>query len=434
VAKNIVVVGGGLSGTAVAIRLLRGLDGPANLVVYEPSGELGRGIAYGTECKRHLLNVRAGGMSLFPEEPEDFTNWLQTRATDLASPLGKQFVPRMMFRGYVQDRLREAVANKHAGVEFHVIPKQLEKLSQNVFPDELILALGNQRPRLPHPLISSERVLSDPWKASALAELAPNGTVLIIGAGLTMIDVVLQLREKGFIGKIIAMSRRGLLPHVHSEAAPNPQDLPPHSSALGLLRHVSRNSRNVDVNGDWRSVVDGLRPHNQTLWSNMALHEKRRFMRHLQTYWDVHRHRIAPAISDAIQSELSAGTLELIAGHVVRATELPESVELEIRTRAGELRTIKAQAVVNCTGPSGDWKGNENPLIEQLVDMGVATYDELGMGLAVDDQCQVRGNSDRIRTFALGPVTKGTFWESTAVPEIRVQARLIADKVLAGQQ
>ena len=71
---RIAIIGGGFSGTALAVQLLRRSGGPVTLI--ERSGAWGPGLAYGTRCDRHLLNVRAERMSLFPDDPDHFTRWL----------------------------------------------------------------------------------------------------------------------------------------------------------------------------------------------------------------------------------------------------------------------------------------------------------------------------------------------------------------------
>lgn len=442
--KEIVVVGGGLSGTAVAVRLLQALSESARITVFEPADELGRGIAYGTECNRHLLNVRAAGMSLFPEKPTDFATWLSAKKLPLEAPIEKQFAPRMVYREYVQDRLREAREQRAESVEFEHRQAQAVALEDGqivasdgskVKATHLVLALGNLKPRLPGllgRLSDSPRVFADPWGPHVLSNVPEHGTVLVIGTGLTMIDVVLQLRQGGFKGKIFAVSRRGQLPQVHEDVPPLEQPKPNPESALDLLRTLIHECRSADASGkNWRSIIDGLRPYNQQTWAAMPLHEKHRFMRHLQTYWDIHRHRIAPAISQVIQSEIAAGTLVVLGGRIESAIESMQGVEVKVRLRTGKNRVILADQVINCTGPAADWRGSQVPLVESLIEQEIAEYDVLGMGLTIDESCVCKGTSSTPQTYAIGPLTKGTFWETTAAPEIRVQAKKIAESINA---
>lgn len=433
--REIVIVGGGLSGTTVAIRLLRALQTPARITVFDPSGQLGRGVAYGTECGKHLLNVRAIGMSLFPENPEDFVQWLSERDHGLPDPVAKQFAPRMVYREYVQQRVAEAAIARASSVDFEVVPHAAQVLGSHGEIDgipatDIVLALGNLPPAVPGPfraIADSHRIITDPWHPGALDDLPAQGSILIIGAGLTMIDVVIKLREDGFTGPIVALSRRGLMPHAHEDVAPTPQEKPESQDALDLLRTIRRRA----AEADWRSVIDGLRPHNQSLWQGLPVAEKKRFAAHLQTFWDIHRHRIAPSIAQVIANEIDAGTLQVIGGRVRSVRECLPGVEVTVALRSGKEKMLLADRIINCTGPSGNWKGARHPLLAQLVEGGLARWDELGMGIAVDANCRCVATLKTPATYAIGPITKGTFWESTAAPEIRVQAANIARQIAA---
>src|SRR5262249_30293519 len=86
----------------------------------------------------------------------------------------------------------------------------------------------------------------------------------------------------------------------------------------------------------------------------------------------------------------------------------------------------------NCTGPGGDPTRSKMPLISELLASGLARPDRLRLGLDVDGLGRLIGRNDVAaeRLFALGPPTRGVFWEATAVPDIRQQAESIAMSVL----
>jgi uncharacterized NAD(P)/FAD-binding protein YdhS len=198
---------------------------------------------------------------------------------------------------------------------------------------------------------------------------------------------------------------------------------PPLNALLHTARHRARE-------GDWRAVIDGMRPHLQTWWQAMTLIEKRRFLRHLRPWWDIHRHRMAPEVADRLVSAMSSGRLDVIAGQMVNFRQDEEAVEICYRRRGGRTtERLAVEAVVNCSGPSSDYSRIVQPLIRQLLDDGMGRPDSLRLGLEVDDNLRLIDRHGRVqpRLFALGPVTRGRFWECTAVPEIRKQAKWLAD-------
>jgi len=70
------------------------------------------------------------------------------------------------------------------------------------------------------------------------------------------------------------------------------------------------------LGGDWRTVVDGLRPHTADLWAALPEAERARLARHALRYWDVHRHRMAPEIAARITALQQRGRLVIAAGKV----------------------------------------------------------------------------------------------------------------------
>jgi uncharacterized NAD(P)/FAD-binding protein YdhS len=161
------------------------------------------------------------------------------------------------------------------------------------------------------------------------------------------------------------------------------------------------------------------------LWKGLSEPERRRFLRHLRPWWDVHRHRIAPPVADRIDRMRESGRLEIEAARIV-------SVEGEWVTLArrggGEIRR-RFDAVVNCTGPEGDIGRIADPLIRSLLASGRAKADSLGLGFEVDDDSRLVGSAPSPVLYALGPLTKGMFWEIVAVPDIRGQAARVAEAV-----
>jgi uncharacterized NAD(P)/FAD-binding protein YdhS len=256
-----------------------------------------------------------------------------------------------------------------------------------------------------------------------VAELAATGgAALIVGTGLTMVDLVLSLNAAGHRGRIVALSRRGLIPRAHADFNPAPVDQGELPRGLrAMFRWLRRRSAEVG----WRAAIDSLRPHSHALWQAMAHDEQHRFLRHGRPWWDVHRHRIAPEVAGIVAAMVAANQLEVVAGRILSARETSEAVEVEYRRRgAAQSRTESFAFAFNCTGPLHSITRSKDPLLRSLLGAGEARPDHLGIGLEVSDDC--RGGPG---LWALGPLTKGRYWEIIAVPDIRDQAAAVAEDI-----
>jgi uncharacterized NAD(P)/FAD-binding protein YdhS len=420
------VIGGGLSGALQAIHLLRA--GAAHVTLIERSHRPGRGVAYSTVRPEHLLNVPARRMSAFPDDADHFVRWFATRGGT-----AEDFAPRMLYGDYVEEQL----ADTGEGVEIlrgeaiDVLGGEvLLRDGRRIAAAAVVLAPGNLPPaplRGIDPGQLGARWVGDPW-ASALAEgLGDGDTVLLLGTGLTAVDAALTLDAAGFRGRIIALSRRGLAPRAHAAREPMtaPQEALP-ARSVALLRRLRARAREVG----WRSAVHELRTVTQTIWAAASSGERRRFLRHLRPWWDVHRHRIAPAVAARIEAMEREGRLRFAAGRILTATSAG-TVRWQPRGSEG-VEEIEAARIVNCTGPELDIVRAGEPLLEALLASGRIRPDPLRIGIDVDQECRTIGAdgapSDSL--YAIGPVTRGRFWESVAVPDIRVQAQAVALRIV----
>jgi uncharacterized NAD(P)/FAD-binding protein YdhS len=296
------------------------------------------------------------------------------------------------------------------------------------------LASGNLQPE-EHP---DPRICHHPWGEKAAAPLSGDLPVLIVGTGLTMVDLAISIRRGGFTGPLFAMSRGGLLPTRHEPAFPwrAPQLTPAELSSLPLLmKRLRHEVRLAAANGaDWRSVVDSLRPETARIWAGMPARERERFLRHARRYWDVHRHRMAPPNADAIDAMLSEESLQIVAGRIERLVPQSGGVAVHCRLRGvAEEQTLLAQRVIMAHGliPIA---ATRDPLVSSLVSSGLARLDANALGLDVTESLQLRrldGTPDP-RLWALGPIVRGVFWECVAVPDIKNQAAHLAASVAAG--
>ncbi len=440
---DVAIVGGGFSGTLVAVHLLRAARPGTRLALIERAPRIGRGVAYGTSDPWHLLNVPARGMSAFPDDPGHFVRWLRER--EPAADIESAFVPRRTFSLYLATLLEDAEAARAAGVEFVRIHED-EVLAARITETgvvlacrsgaelparRVVLAVGNLppgNPTLDDPAFcDSPRFVADPWSADALANLDADAPILLIGTGLTMVDTVVSLRMTGHRGPVHALSRHGLLPHEHDlSVGPRPlSDFDGGPSARALTRNARAVIRRATAEGhDWRAAVDGFRPHVQRLWQGLSVVEKDRFMRHVRPYWEVHRHRVAPEVKRHVDAMLAEGQLTVRAARILRFSETPNGVEVRLKPR-GDAATyaIEVERVINCTGPKFNLA--RHPLLADLVRQGLTRSDPLALGVDVDAEgrCLDRDGNVSDLFSAIGPLRKGMLWESTAVPEIRVQAR-----------
>ncbi|WP_166038065.1 FAD/NAD(P)-binding protein [Sphingosinicella sp. YJ22] len=436
--RHVAIIGGGFSGAMQAVQLLR--RGVGRVTLIERAGAPGRGLAYGAAHPTHLLNVRAGGMSAYPDDPGHFARWLEARGDGDAAA----FAPRLVYAEYVREQLREAMAAAPGRLDLvEDDATGVDTASRGVAvtlangagieADAAVLAIGNSPPKPPRMLaeadLPAERFFADPWLPGAADGLARDDSVLVIGTGLTMVDLVLLLEQRGFEGPILAVSRRGLLPRAHAAGPPpQPRSAVPTGAASRLLREVREQG---EANG-WRQAVDALRPVTQRLWQSTTPDARGRFLRHLRPWWDVHRHRIAPEIHARLQAMADKGQLRVAAGKLVGAESRRDGVEVEWRPRgANGTDRINVARIINCTGPEADLRGTADPLLRTLLERGTIRPDPLGIGVDVDGESRVIAADGRPRDnlFAVGPITRGSFWEIVAVPDIRSQVAGVAARL-----
>ena len=446
------IIGGGFSGAILAAQLLRKSDANFSVALIERSARLGRGVAYGTPCVEHLLNVRAGNMSAYPDAPEHFLKW--ARLNHDAAMSANDYLPRSVYGQYVGSTLRQEIERSYGRFE-HVqgeavsVAREGEKAEvhlrngRTLFADKVVIALGNLPPgdpRLPGRTPHSQRYISNPWACSALGDVEKDNSILLVGSGLTSVDVAITLRSRGFRGIIHILSRHGWLPQTHKAVTPWPSfwEKQSPSSVRGLLRLIRTQVEAAEKSGSgWRAVIDSLRPFTQEIWQSLSLQERRRFLRHLRTRWDVHRHRLAPEIGARLSSQIQSGQIKTHAGRITEYSEDVDGVDVKYRDRqTGELRCLRADRVVNCTGPESDCRKVDNSLLANLMRQQMIRPDPLSLGLDVSRDAAII-DADGVASdflYAIGPVRKGSIWESVAVPELRVQASELSKILLAGRE
>ena len=440
-APRLAILGGGLTGAALAIHAIRAATGPLVLDIVEPDDRLGRGAAYGTLDPVHRINVPSHRMSLLPEAPDHFTLWLEERgilpdaaATDAR---GDHYVSRAAFGAYaaatldrsvadapsvrLRHRRARAVAVGRAGRGWRVALDDGHALEA----DGVALCTGHASPAPPCPVSAAARAhpgfVSDPWRPEALAPIGRTASVLVVGTGLSMLDVVASLDRIGHRGSLMAVSRRGLLARPQG-AFPDGFDpfaeAPPPRTARDLLGLLRRGLRERPPGVGWQEVTDGFRFRLRAFWAALPPDEQRRVVRRLLPFWEVHRFRAAPQPFELAARWRQEGRLGILRAALVALDADASGLVATLARPGAGVERRSFDAVVLCTGP-----GNAlhcDPLVRGLLADGLARPDGIGFGLAVDAESRLVAPDGSVADglWAFGPLTRGSFGEMTGQPDI----------------
>ena len=415
----IAVVGGGASGALAALHLARTRSTRSRVLVIEPGAELGRGVAYRDSGSDHLLNVRTGALSAFEEDPGHFTRWCQSNKDGATDPLA--FVPRAWFGAYLASMVRSVEHVPAAVVD--VAPRlgrATIELSNGarMGVDRVVLAPGASPPvwptRFGH---GGPRWVPDPWAPDALRGLPGDQPVLLLGTGLTAVDIALDLQRSGH-ERVVATSRHGMLPMAHPEVPLAAVSLPPppEPTARALVAWARASASEV---GDWRSVIDALRGQTDQLWGALPPAERGRLLRHVRRHFEVVRHRMAPAVHTRIEVMREQGRLVVRPGTITGYDVVHGGFDVTISGRRERVGSI-----VNCTGPPPDVRRTHDPLIRTLLARGVVEPGPLQLGLRTCSDGSVPGSDGAL--WVVGSLRRGQCWETTAIPDIRAQTLALA--------
>ena len=443
-----IIIGGGASGVLLACHLLRGPTDDLDVTLIEKRPDVGRGIAYHTANPDHLLNVRAANMSAFPDQPDHFWRWLCARRDDGGltwQPCDDPFcfVPRRIYGDYIASLLAPLRSGAERLGGLRIIRGECISIDQGGYGVAITLADGSCHHGDFAVLATGHETAAcftgcyvDPWTPPADAGVAEDARILILGTGLTMADYVLSLILGGHKGPIVALSRRGLLPRAHRSVQSLPIDqanVPFGAEMTELIRWLRKLiNDHMQQGGDWRSVVDGIRPFGQQIWQRLSISARRRFLEHARAWWDVHRHRMAPEVERRINAAIASGVLTVMAGKLC-AIESGEAGALIRYRRRGEnhIETMQVDKIVDCRGIGATPLKLVNPALCSLIEHGLARLDPLGIGIDVTLDCAIIDQlgiaSERL--FAVGPLTRAAFWEIVAVPDIRNQCLALATRL-----
>ncbi len=461
---RITIIGGGFSGAVTAVQLVRKATGPLVIDIIEPREMLGGGVAYSAADPAHRINVPASRMTVFPEDPCQFDRWMRMCATLARDPAalwsdGSAFPQRGVFGRYVAGLVADAAREKpdvtirhereaavHIAADAGGFTVRLQT-GKALRADLVILAVSHPPPAVPRALLGIQaqgapegaRVIANPWQAGALDAIPAEASVMVVGTGLTMADVVATLDRRGHRGPILAVSRRGLLSRGHAFGAIAKRNWfetsPLCHTALALCRAVRAQVRAAAAEGDpWQAVFDDVRGNARRLWAALDVTERRRLVRHLRPYWDVHRFRVSPQAETAIAGLRERGQFQSMAASLLGAAWDGERVQVRLRPRRShEEVSIDVDAVVVTTGPAHDAVIAANPALASLAAAGLVRADPAGLGLDVDPINRAIGAGGVVRRDLLvaGPLARGQVGELMGLPQVSEHAATVAETALS---
>lgn len=456
--QHIAVIGGGFSGTMAAVNLARLASAPLRVTLLNHGAPTGRGIAYGTRRAEHLLNVAARNMSALPDHPNHFLDWLRTRTEYADVPeteLREAFLPRRLYGDYLRSLAQHYIrpVAPRCGAELAQLNAEVLAVEPagagarlrlasgaTLDADKVVLATGNEPPAdLPgqNTVATHAAWCANPW-LDWESRLPAAGDIVLLGTGLTTVDAIVTLLALNWRGTIHAVSRHGLLPESHFKGVDDPHFPPPDVDLTtlglaGLVRLLEENCARLRAAGlNPAMVVDKLRPHTQRIWGAFTDAERREFVAQHAARWNVLRHRIAPPIHRQVADALASGRLKVTRAAVTGVKPLGALLGVELRRPDGTTAVMEAALALNCTGPHTRFSATRSPLLQQLLRDGLAQPDTMDMGLRVGPDFAVVSRDGRRPSclYAIGPLLRGTLWESIAVPELRGQALRVAQTLL----
>jgi uncharacterized NAD(P)/FAD-binding protein YdhS len=448
-AFDVVVVGGGASGTLVLIQLLRSAGPPLRIAVVEPRPRLGEGIAYSTPCPEHVLNVIASRMTAIDGEPDHFVDFLARDAANAGIDrvtLGERFARRMDYARYLRSTLEQApgyggvrwLADEAMDIERGHDSWRVGLASgRRVDAAAVVLAIGNEPRALPVPpdaMQAAGRVL-DAWDYAPVRAIARDDAVCIVGSGLSMVDAMASLAATEHAGPVTVVSRHGLVPLPHDRPG-SQHGVAADLVELGMrqrLRVLRARAREAMAEGHpWQWTMDALRHHSETLWRHASTTERARFLRHLARYWDIHRHRIAPESAVMLASAAASDRLHVRAGRVLAIDDAGAAARVRFLPRGGGAEAVLEVAhVINATGIETAFRRSRRPLLPAMQARGLVVPGPMGLGIATgaDGAVLDASGAPLPGVMTMGASRIGDLWESIAIPELRVQARRIAERL-----
>jgi len=454
---RIAIIGGGFCGILTAIHLLQDQEQHLHIHIFNIGKPIACGVAYHPHTPGLLLNVPNGNMSAFPDKPRHFLQWLMAKDSvpeTEAEKLAAGFSPRSVYGAYLGQLWRDELDKQGYNKRIWVYNDQVTNIIEDgrrvlvctgrypqVIADIAILATGNDQPAFPagfHPALKTDpRYFGDPWNAGAVENPDAAGDVLVVGNGLTMVDTVLGLTANNCDSVIHSVSPHGYRLKPWKDAREPycaETDILDNTSHLGeLVSIINKHRKLADKYGQSiYPVIDSLRPKIQSLWLSFSMEEKQRFLKMLSAFWDRVRHRLPTAMHQLIEEMRTDRKVVTHKGRVSSAVPADGGIEVVIAGDDGDT-SLCVQRIINCTGPETNILRSGNELLQTLAKNGVICPGPFNLGINTDpDGCVIDAEGRRKpNLFVAGGNLKGILWESTAVPELRHQAKKIALYILS---
>jgi uncharacterized NAD(P)/FAD-binding protein YdhS len=458
--KHIAVIGGGYTGASVAIQLSQQAREAHTILVVEPRKAVGAGLAYSTTDPDHRLNAPDMVHFVTPDDQKQLSRWYEEQGgaafdAEAETDDGALFVRRGDFGRFLSEQFSaHQTANPSNSTIHHIRDRALDIVKQgssfhvslesgeSLDADIVVVGTSNEKPSIPTPFASTvadhPAFIADPANLAAVEAIPNDAPLLFIGTGLTAADLIVTRLRLGHRGPVTALSRRGLQPTRRATSVSTFSGAfwdrfvretsifvakhGRHHRLRDVMKALRADIRDAEARGEpWQAAFDDLRDSVWQVWPALPVAEKRRFMRHLRVWYDVHRFRLPPQIEAKLDIAVGRGQLRYKAASILSATANGSDITVEYRDRfSNAVHTKNFGAVINCTGPEPRPDRTENPFMQALISRGLARVHPVGTGFDVDGTCAVidaGGERDpRLRMF--GPLTIGQFGDPQGAPFI----------------
>ncbi len=422
--RKIGIIGGGASGVLAALHCWKKFQKNCHIVVFDPTSQLGLGKAYSTEQSQHLLNIPANEMHIYANHSDDFETWVLKKNSSLKHSAHWPFVPRLYFGQYLQHHLSKIPNTHFKHIQQKVIHTKTIKSSYSVTTKEnqeydfdyLIIATGYEKNCSTLPVqsknISTSKVhLSSDFQSENSPKLS--GHVLIIGSGLTGIDIWRDHQKTEDLN-FTFLSRHGFLP-LRRKASSQNIKLPNFAgmSPIQIFQVLKMLKRSTTI--EWAQIADNLQTQVQNIWTCWTSKEKEIFLKYLKPYWEVSRHQMPNSVANEIQKDLDCSRTNLVAGRIQSIVETEKNIQVSYKNRrTKQITTLICNHIIFAIGPK-----IENSLIPKSA---IANIHQCSYGFGYL-------NENAPRVWCVGPASKGDFFEITSVPFIRTQAEMVAQEI-----
>jgi uncharacterized NAD(P)/FAD-binding protein YdhS len=463
---DVVVIGGGTSGSSVVIQLIRAAAKEAfklKICIIEPRELLCAGIAYSTTKPYHLLNVPAVSMGIEEADPSAFYRWIGEQNLPFSPD---DFVPRFLYQRFVMDTLNSVITQHSDLISFSSLTDSVNSVDKydssfyliatetgfRYLSKTIVIAVGNSPKGTEHKFDKKEPdtgKLVNPWNSDRISSLARTSShIAIIGTGLTAVDTVLSFESEGFTGQYTLISRKGLLPHKHAHQHANQassSELPfsqlPYSIPKKLINELtSKQSLRTklkllrrEIRGkEWRVVLDELRGYIPIIWQSLSLPERTLFLSKLRAYWEVHRHRIPPSSHQTITNLQIQGRLKILRKAIKDCDLVENSQGIWINVANTSRHLGPFSACIDCRGLWSNLHTCDSPVLRSMAEQGLLFFDSLGLGILSDNLGLLTNQSGQTipKIYTLGALCRGAIFESTSVRTIRSQAATVSQSIL----